>query len=85
MWHAIDRWVALCNTIFVASNFIWVSWPEGVYFAVSLVSGILLINTSRHHRIHGTTASFALWHTRWHLWFPLVLAVWLLWRVTRFG
>jgi len=82
VWHAIDRWMALCNVLFFTGNVYWISLGERVWFATGGLAGMLALSASRHHRAHGSTASFALWHVRWHVAYPLVVAVWLAWRVT---
>ena len=85
MWHALDRWVAFSNVVFLASNLFWVSWFEIAIFSVGLVGGYELLNRSRLARLPTsgdahTEEGFAFWHGAWHWGYPTLVAGWLCFR-----
>jgi uncharacterized membrane protein len=43
-WHLLDRWIALSNVLFVASNMYWLSRIEKAVFILAVLGGVELLN-----------------------------------------
>ena len=79
-WHLLDRWIALSNVLFVASNMYWLSRIEKAVFILAVLGGVELLNRSRMSRLHRDEVTFAFWHTAWHVGYPAFLLAWLVYR-----
>jgi hypothetical protein len=56
LWHLVDRWLAMVNVAFIASNMYWLPWIEKAAFLTVVLGGAeLLCHSSTVHGGHGCT------------------------------
>ena len=80
LWHLVDRWLAMVNVAFIASNMYWLPSIEKAAFLTVVLGGAELLNRSRWSRVHRDETCFAFWHTAWHIAYPALLLTWLAYR-----
>lgn len=76
--HIYDRLIAIFNTIFVISNILWLPPVDVGIYIITLITGLLLLKKSRNARHNFKFKKYVIYHSLWHLWFPLGLLFWLL-------
>tara|TARA_Y100000591_G_scaffold167668_1_gene144615 strand:+ start:1882 stop:2469 length:588 start_codon:yes stop_codon:yes gene_type:complete len=76
--HIYDRLIAIFNTIFVISNILWLPPVDVGIYIITLITGLLLLKKSRNARHNFKFKKYVMYHSLWHLWFPLGLLFWLL-------
>jgi hypothetical protein len=76
--HIYDRLIAIFNTIFVISNILWLPHVDVGIYIITLITGLLILKKSRNARHNFKFKKYVMYHSLWHLWFPLGLLFWLL-------
>tara|TARA_B100001564_G_scaffold344754_1_gene342641 strand:- start:1187 stop:1771 length:585 start_codon:yes stop_codon:yes gene_type:complete len=76
--HIYDRLIAIFNTIFVISNILWLPPIDIGIYIITLITGLLILKKSRNARHNFKFKKYVMYHSLWHLWFPLGLLFWLL-------
>ena len=76
--HIYDRLIAIFNTIFVISNILWLPPVDVGIYIITLITGLLILKKSRNARHNFKFKKYVMYHSLWHLWFPLGLLFWLL-------